>query len=101
MLTVMCCYKGNLVLCAGDDSMSGFYPDYENSILLVEKVNDIDMYGIMFDDFEYYKLVEDSWDGFQPTDLSFAEQLEILKQFAALLPSDFLIDRYGEWNFIH
>ena len=70
----LCKCKNNLVAVPCEDDMSGYYPEYENSIIIKENVEEI--YGeikamLLLHDFGDYEIqfATDSWDGFQPASI--------------------------------
>lgn len=67
---IICEYKGDLVQVQFDDEMSGWYPKYDSAKVIKKNCRSLNDYGLLCEkDWEFsYKLVKDSWDGFQPVD---------------------------------
>ena len=82
---ILCVWKNNLVLVPFDDTQSGSYARYDEAEVIVNNVvMDFFDYGILIDDNEF-RLVQDSWDGFQPSLEVGIDALKILKQLVELL----------------
>lgn len=82
---ILCVWKNNLVLVPFDDAESGMYPRYDEAEEIVNNVRmDPFDYGILIDDNEF-RLLQDSWDGFQPSEESGIDALKILKRLVELL----------------
>ena len=82
---ILCVWKNNLVLVPFDDTQSGSYARYDEAEVIVNNVGmDFFDYGILIDDNEF-RLVQDSWDGFQPSLEVGIDALKILKQLVELL----------------
>ncbi len=82
---ILCIWKNNLVLVPFDDAESGMYPRYDEAEEIVNNVRmDPFDYGILIDDNEF-RLLQDSWDGFQPSEESGIDALKILKRLVELL----------------
>lgn len=82
---ILCVWKNNLVLVPFDDTQSGSYARYDEAEVIVNNVGmDFFDYGILIDDNEF-RLVQDSWDGFQPSLELGIDALKILKQLVELL----------------
>lgn len=82
---ILCVWKNNLVLVPFDDAESGMYPRYDEAEVIVNNVRmDPFDYGILIDDNEF-RLLQDSWDGFQSSEESGIDALKILKQLVELL----------------
>ena len=82
---ILCVWKNNLVLVPFDDTQSGSYARYDEAEVIVNNVGmDFFNYGILIDDNEF-RLVQDSWDGFQPSEEFGIDALKILKQLVELL----------------
>lgn len=82
---ILCVWKNNLVLVPFDDTQSGSYARYDEAEVIVSNVGmDFFDYGILIDDNEF-QLVQDSWDGFQPSEESGLDAIKILKQLVELL----------------
>ncbi len=67
---IICEYKGDLVRVQFDNEMSGWYPKYDSAKVIKKNCQPLNDYGLLCErDWEFsYKLVKDSWDGFQPVD---------------------------------
>lgn len=82
---ILCVWKNNLVLVPFDDTQSGSYARYDEAEVIVNNVRmDPFNYGILIDDNEF-RLLEDSWDGFQPSEKFGIDALKILKRLVELL----------------
>ena len=82
---ILCVWENNLVLVPFDDAESGMYPRYDEAEVVVNNVRmDLFNYGILIDDNEFW-LLQDSWDGFQPSEESGIDALKILKRLVELL----------------
>ena len=82
---LLCVWKNDLVLVPFDDTQSGSYARYDEAEVIVNNVGmDFFDYGILIDDNEF-RLVQDSWDGFQPSEEFGIDALKILKQLVELL----------------
>lgn len=82
---ILCVWKNDLVLVPFDDEQSGMYAIYDEAKVVVSNVGtDFDGYGVLIDDNEY-RLLQDTWDGFQPSEESGLDGLKILKRFINLL----------------
>lgn len=82
---ILCVWKNDLVLVPFDDSMSGMYARYDEAEVIVKNIGmNFWDYGVLIDDNEFH-LLQDSWDGFQPSEKFGIDALKILKQLVELL----------------
>lgn len=81
---ILCVYKRNLVLVPFDDCESGKYPRFTEEEIITENVGGYCMYGILINDNEF-QVVEDSWDGFQPSEKSGVEALKKIKKLVNMI----------------
>lgn len=82
---ILCVWKNDLVLVPFDDEESGMYAIYDEPEVVVSNVGmDFEDYGVLIDDNEFW-LLQESWDGFQPSEESGLDALKILKRFIDLL----------------
>ena len=83
---ILCVYDGDLCKVPYEEAMSGDYPEYNKREIVKENCGLSIEYGLLIEWSEYYgyRLVEDSWDGFQPVsdvDLPPEKALSIIIQF--------------------
>ena len=84
---ILCVWKNDLVLVPFDDAMSGMYPRYDEAEVITNNVGiEFWDYGLLIDyDDNEFRLLIDSWDGFQPSEELGLDALKILKRLIELL----------------